>query len=173
MDFLWSSFAILDSLLFYYPKRFNLHNVWYLGENAIYPPFCSRAMWWLYLSCMCLWLLEKCKTFIPCQKHFKERKHYCGKFSNEKYVDLIKQEFLYRLIHGHKIFFPFSRKNNIVWWSNSYEIYSKHIFWSWSECILSSTGVFKFFISFRKTAEEWRKLNFIELFRWNIASSFF
>lgn len=37
MDFLLSSlaFALLDSFVLYYAKRFNLHNARYLGENAI------------------------------------------------------------------------------------------------------------------------------------------
>lgn len=124
-------------------------------------------MRWLYLPhmCMCLWPVEKCKTFSCQQQKRRQRRKI---LKTEKYVDLIKQEFSIVWFIKYFSFHVFYEKISHVW-SNSDEIYSKHIFWSWSEMHFIICRSF----FFRKIAEEWRKVEFYWEFSWYIAWNFF
>ena len=105
MDFLWCSFAIaiLDNFLsFYYAKGFNLHNVWYLGENAMTVSFPR------FRTCACVCGQLKNAKHSRANNKIESKG---GKFSKRKICWSHKTRIFHRLIH--KIFFfpRFLREN--------------------------------------------------------------
>lgn len=128
MDFLLSSlaFALLDSFVLYDAKGFNLHNAWYLGENAI----SLFLKGWAVHACMPIQFVE-----IPCTTKNVEKRIIVENSELKTFWShgtgifflIIKHIFVlsaFSIFTARLVFSYFLKWIMVGIW----EIYSKHIF---------------------------------------------